>query len=685
MTSKQYLAVAFAVLTVLSGAVAGVAVTGTAAAAPQDVSSCTVIDEAGEYRLTNDITNESAQTCIEIAAENATLDGNGYTIDGVNGDGQGVYLTGGAEVSDVTVTSFERGATVVDDPVVRDSTFVNNTVGIEIPSNFDGVVENSVIARNGEGITTSNADAGTIRNTRIVENDDDGIEAGIYGGIGIEDSLVADNGGTGYSLADGYVESENTTYRNNGGNGISVGLGGVYSTGDTIVDNAGNGISTSGIVELDGTTVENNGDDGVYTRQGTYARDGLDITDSVIRGNDGDGVDAGLEGTPSGIHGSVIADNGGLGVKVVTADTSAVPRKPTVNATGNYWGSSDGPSSETTEPLEDPYTGALANGSGDAVSENATQEGVSNVHFDSYLTENPFTSDDGGSSEFMIEVTDYDETVTVGETYTVNATVSNVGAAGTETLEAGFDTDGDSQVDVGTERDLTLGYEGVEDVSFELSTDDLEPGNYTLVVSGDQNDDPRPVTVVAADDEQNDDEQNDSDEETDGDDSEDSDESDDSESDDGTDDSESSTSAYQIDVAAGDVIETLGDDEEDFYGTQGRLLQAQTVLADGTVTGTYMVPNEEVTKSLAGCEVSYTPVSYDGDTGEVTLSVSVDGDADCEGVTLTLAGYELPGDDTTFVRANADGQELVDYQTVTLGAGESGTVTIDLTDESGDN
>ncbi|MFD1513921.1 hypothetical protein [Halomarina rubra] len=136
--------------------------------------------------------------------------------------------------------------------------------------------------------------------------------------------------------------------------------------------------------------------------------------------------------------------------------------------------------------------------------------------------------------------------------------------------------------------------------------------------------------------------------------------------------------AYQIDVAAGQVIENLGADEDAFYGTQGRLLQAQTVLADGTVTGSYNVPTGEVTKDLAGCAVSYDPVSYDGETGEVTLSVSVADGADCEGVTLTLAGYELPGDDTTFVRANADGQELVDYETVTLGAGESGTVTIDL-------
>jgi uncharacterized protein YcfL len=149
----------------------------------------------------------------------------------------------------------------------------------------------------------------------------------------------------------------------------------------------------------------------------------------------------------------------------------------------------------------------------------------------------------------------------------------------------------------------------------------------------------------------------------------------------GDDGMEGEMDAFQIDVAAGDVIETLGDDENDFYGTQGRLLQAQTVLENGSVTGSFMVPTENVTKSLAGCHVSYTPVDYDGETGEVTLSVSVEGDADCESVTLTLAGYELPGDDTTFVRENADGQELVDYRTVTLESGDSGTVTIDLTDD----
>ena len=59
-----------------------------------------------------------------------------------------------------------------------------------------------------------------------------------------------------------------------------------------------------------------------------------------------------------------------------------------VDATNNYWGAADGPSSPGAEPLEDPETGALADGAGDAVSrgENA---GVSNVRFDPFLEAPP--------------------------------------------------------------------------------------------------------------------------------------------------------------------------------------------------------------------------------------------------------------------------------------------------------
>ena len=59
-----------------------------------------------------------------------------------------------------------------------------------------------------------------------------------------------------------------------------------------------------------------------------------------------------------------------------------------VDATNNYWGAADGPSSPRTETLKDPETGALADGSGDAVSR-GENPGVSNVRFDPFLEAPP--------------------------------------------------------------------------------------------------------------------------------------------------------------------------------------------------------------------------------------------------------------------------------------------------------
>lgn len=191
------------------------------------------------------------------------------------------------------------------------------------------------------------------------------------------------------------------------------------------------------------------------------------------------------------------------------------------------------------------------------------------------------------------------------------------------------------------------------------------------------------VTVTDADEEDG----NEEDEDEGGDDEDGEDNDGDEDGEDGEDgddetDHDADGAAYQLDVALGQPIDQLGvdgddaDDQPDFYGTQGRLLQAKSVLADGTVTRTHDVPVGEVTRTVEGCSVSYDAVTYDAESGTASVSVSMADDAACEGVTLTLAAYELPGDDTSFVRANADEQELVGSKTVTLDAGSSGTVSV---------
>ena len=136
--------------------------------------------------------------------------------------------------------------------------------------------------------------------------------------------------------------------------------------------------------------------------------------------------------------------------------------------------------------------------------------------------------------------------------------------------------------------------------------------------------------------------------------------------------------AYQIDVATGEVIENLGDDKDAYYGRQGRLLQALSVIDDGTVTDSFRVPVGETTRTLDGCAVTYDGISYDAANGTATVSVST-GNCD-EPVTLTLAAYQLPDGTVEFNRSVADQQELVAYETVSLNANMDATVTINVTD-----
>lgn len=83
------------------------------------------------------------------------------------------------------------------------------------------------------------------------------------------------------------------------------------------------------------------------------------------------------------IHRNVIMNNHNLGIENGNYNLS----KPDVilNATNNYW-ACGGPSGG----LEDPYTGRVANGSGDPISA-SDQPNVSNVHFDPFRVANPET------------------------------------------------------------------------------------------------------------------------------------------------------------------------------------------------------------------------------------------------------------------------------------------------------
>ena len=500
-----------------------------------EISECTTIDEPGEYEVVADITNESTERCIEISADNVTLEGNGHTIDGVNVEGTGVEAYGdNVTIRNVSVTGFAAGVLMYGpgvDPGTRtltESRIFGNDDGVQV-GGPDYVINNTIEDNEGYGVTSVRADTVVVRNNVVVDNGDVGVNLELSSGT-LVDNRIAGNAGGGVHANLGHrvqenvqITSKNNVIVDNGAFGVDVEEVTFSSTGDRIVDNDGPGIATFGILTVDNATVVDNDGDGIKVGSNTLKelRTQFVVTDSEVKANAGDGIFLGTTRAFGGgeVHGSVIADNDGLGVNNTMSYV--------VNATGNDWGSDDGPSSPDDEdaPFEDPKTGALADGSGDQVSEFPNQPGVSNVHF----------------------------------------------------------------------------------------------------------------TTEAPEDERADEE------------------------------------AYQIDLATGEVIEDLGEDDDAFYGTQGRLLQAKSLTADGELTRSHGVPQG---MAMAD-DLRYGAISYDAETGEATVTVSLADDAS-NNATVTLAAYELPGETIEFQRDRADGQELVAHRTVTLSPGDSITLTIDL-------
>lgn len=145
------------------------------------------------------------------------------------------------------------------------------------------------------------------------------------------------------------------------------------------------GIVVSG--EANATVIQNNHvSDASYGVWIDAGANGVTVRSNVIRNNT-DGIlvapSEQEETTDVEIHRNVIAGNRDFGVHNSVDGV--------VNATNNFWGTSDGPSSprERFGPCKDPVTGTPADGSGDTISENPTQPGISNVHFDPWLDTTP--------------------------------------------------------------------------------------------------------------------------------------------------------------------------------------------------------------------------------------------------------------------------------------------------------
>lgn len=385
------------------------------------IDSCRVINESGHYELAENLSGHERDECIDIRASDVVLDGNGHTIDAL--DMQGVRVNGTENPHNVTVRDLRihgliaasAGTTGIVVENATDVTVSNVTVedaymGIDVNGSSQVVIQN--ITATGEESTHGSSSHGilTTLSSHVIIEDSvvrtfqhniaaSGRNVTIRDNVVYQTYLAGEAGRHGAGIT---ISASNSTVRQNEvrpvgeSTGFGITLAG-NATGTHITENTisfggdiGVRVNTSGTANTSNVVANNtieSADVGVYVVQ---ISNPLDIeynefsnTKKGIRINHR----ASCYGLGEGADVISVHWNSFVGTQVGINNLD----DGVVNATQNYWGASNGPSSanDTDAPFEDPETGTLADGDGGAVSEDPNEDGVSNVHFDTWLDEPP--------------------------------------------------------------------------------------------------------------------------------------------------------------------------------------------------------------------------------------------------------------------------------------------------------
>lgn len=383
--------VALLVLGTVAAGVPGNVTGHVAAQAPDDptpIASCTTITEPGRYVLVNDIGPASGEDpCLLLEANNITLDGNGFAIDGVVAveDPDGDFLRGHT-LRDVTAHALRA------DWALYDVTVVSSDLADGVEAVYFGnlTVTDSRLG----GPITSPDDTGDV----VVTNNTFDGERGVILGESVNGSLIANNtfknSDTAIFIGAANFATQNVRITNNrfdmsGGTAISTTENGRdIVVRDNVITNASIALDflANGVIS-NNTLSENDVGISVTYKGGVLIADNR-ITDNRV----GVFVDATQAFTEIiRLRGNVIAGNSEFGVQnhFRATEYNEDEETPLLDARNNYWGDPSGPSSAPADdsdvPFADPITGRLADGTGDAVSEGNTP-GVSSVRFDPFLT-----------------------------------------------------------------------------------------------------------------------------------------------------------------------------------------------------------------------------------------------------------------------------------------------------------
>jgi hypothetical protein len=134
------------------------------------ITECSVLDQPGTYRLTQDILNSDALTCMNITAQNVVLDCQGNTIDGI-GSGDGVYSNQfNTTVKNCVISEWDDGI-VYQNPAkngtIQNMTFDKNNNGIRLISSTYNTLSDITVNGNHGIYLLSSSDDNTLSDITV--------------------------------------------------------------------------------------------------------------------------------------------------------------------------------------------------------------------------------------------------------------------------------------------------------------------------------------------------------------------------------------------------------------------------------------------------------------------------------------------------------------------------------------
>jgi len=160
--------------------------TGTAGAAHQIDSCADDVTSSGLHVINDSINDGTASSCIDITASDVVLDGQGNTVDGLDGDSGSVGVNvmafttlDNVTVRNLTATNWDNGVIYQDanNGAVTDVDSTGNSGrGMEIDSSTGNTVELSNFTQNGNnGVTLLGASKNNLTDNNISENGNHGL------------------------------------------------------------------------------------------------------------------------------------------------------------------------------------------------------------------------------------------------------------------------------------------------------------------------------------------------------------------------------------------------------------------------------------------------------------------------------------------------------------------------------